>query len=68
MQKYDALDEALEATFPASDPIALSPTPGAGRPTSTGHDPASRPHKDVLTSTPAAGERAEEAAGKEGET
>ena len=68
MQRYDPLDEALDATFPASDPVALSPIVGTGHQDWPKREPASRPRNDVLPSTPPAGERAEEAAGKEGET
>ncbi|SDC39400.1 hypothetical protein [Paraburkholderia lycopersici] len=38
----DPLDEALEETFPASDPIAVDPTPTGSQPK---HQPADEHHK-----------------------
>jgi hypothetical protein len=34
----DSLDEALEETFPASDPIAVEPSPAGSRPPSKSSD------------------------------
>jgi len=41
----DSLDEALEETFPASDPIAVAPTPARSQPARRPPDDTHKAHK-----------------------